>query len=243
MIIYVDDIPVDVELADCDPTRQLGLMYRHHLPENAGMLFSWPDESIRSFWMKNTTLPLSIAYISGDGRVLNIEDLNPLDLTSVPSVAPAAHALEMNRGWFQKNGISAGSQIKGLSESKLLREVTEFNLASPDFYYREVVEDVVDDILANITDGFYEDTFVNTYLWDYPISPDIWEEYYADDGSAFFDVNVQIIPTVFESGHPGWNIDANAGWGESSEASVEVLIQFSESLVWVPDMVDQLRQE
>ena len=80
MIIYVDDIPVDVELADCDPTRQLGLMYRHHLPENTGMLFSWPDESIRSFWMKNTTLPLSIAYISSDGRVLNVEDLNAVGL-------------------------------------------------------------------------------------------------------------------------------------------------------------------
>jgi len=243
MIIYVDDIPVDVELADCDPTRQLGLMYRHHLPENTGMLFSWPDESIRSFWMKNTTLPLSIAYISSTGRVLNIEDLNPLDLTSVASTAPAAHALEMNRGWFTKNGITPGSRIRGLVESKLLSESAEFNLSDPDFYYREVVEGVVDDILASLSDGFREDTFTNTYLWDYPISPDIWAEYYADDGSAFFDVNVQIIPTAFEEGHPGWNIDATAGWGESSEASVEVLVQFSKDLVWAPEMLDRIQQE
>jgi uncharacterized membrane protein (UPF0127 family) len=243
VIIYIDDIPVNVELADCDPTRQLGLMYRHHLPENTGMLFSWPQESIRSFWMKNTTLPLSIAYISGDGRVLNIEDLNPLDLTSIPSAAPAAHALEMNRGWFKKNGVSAGSRIKGLIESKLLRELAEFNFSSSDFYYKEIVEEVVDDILKSLIDGFHKDTFTNTYLWDYPIAPDIWTEYYGDDELAYFDVSVEIIPTIFKADHPGWNIDANAGFGESSEALVHVSIQFSESIEWAPELVDRLRQE
>ena len=107
--------PVRAEVADDVQERSMGLMFRERLAPNAGMLFVMPKPERASFWMKNTTLPLSIAYINPAGVIVEIHDLQPLDEIPVPSAFPnIAYALEMEQGWFSENGILAGDRIQGL---------------------------------------------------------------------------------------------------------------------------------
>ena len=101
-----------IETADSPFKRSVGLMYRKKLDPNSGMLFVFPDSDQRSFWMKDTHIPLSIAYIDENGIITNIEKMNPLETTGVKSSKPCKYALEVNQGWFAKNGISAGDKIK-----------------------------------------------------------------------------------------------------------------------------------
>ena len=82
------------------------------LPENEGMLFIYRREEILSFWMKNTTIPLSIAFIDKKGIITEIRDMKPLGMDSVRSAKPAQYALEVNRGWFTKNRIKVGSKVE-----------------------------------------------------------------------------------------------------------------------------------
>ena len=82
------------------------------LPENEGMLFIYRREEILSFWMKNTTIPLSIAFIDKKGIITEIRDMKPLGMDSVRSAKPAQYALEVNRGWFTKNRIKIGSKVE-----------------------------------------------------------------------------------------------------------------------------------
>lgn len=109
--ISINDIPISVEVADTDFLRNKGLMFRESIPENDGMLFVFPDDIIRSFWMKDTQVPLSIAFIDLDGYITNIEDMTPHDLNNTVSDSPATRALEMNRGWFDDMGISPGDYV------------------------------------------------------------------------------------------------------------------------------------
>ncbi len=101
-----------VEVADTAALRERGLMFRKTLGDDRGMLFVFPHERILNFWMKNTPIPLSIAYISSGGVINEILDMDPLD-TSVtyPSSRPARYALEVNRGWFGHKGITPGSRV------------------------------------------------------------------------------------------------------------------------------------
>ena len=103
-----------VELAVTDESRNTGLMFRESLSYNAGMLFMFPDSGPLSFWMKNTYIPLSIAYLNESGRILNIEHMIPHNLSSVPSNGNAKYALEMNQGWFQDNNIIVGDKVLGI---------------------------------------------------------------------------------------------------------------------------------
>ncbi len=113
--LSIRGISVRAEVADEDPERQAGLMFRTELGRNAGMLFVMPTVGPASFWMKNTPLPLSIAYISPAGRILEIHDLEPHVEKAVRSnFQNIAFALEMRRGWFSENGVFAGDTIKGL---------------------------------------------------------------------------------------------------------------------------------
>ena len=98
---------LDVELANTPLKRSLGLMYRKELPFNSGMLFVFPQSKNLSFWMKDTHIPLSIAYIDENGFIKNIENMNPEDITSIKSKSPCRFALEVNQGWFKKNKIQA----------------------------------------------------------------------------------------------------------------------------------------
>lgn len=112
--VRVDGRRVRVEVADEPGERERGLMFRERLGRSRGMLFVFPRAEPRQFWMRNTRLPLSIAYLDPRGRVLNIADLHPLDETPVPSAGAALYALEMNEGWFERRGVEPGDVVTGL---------------------------------------------------------------------------------------------------------------------------------
>jgi uncharacterized membrane protein (UPF0127 family) len=103
---------VQVEIADERAEQQRGLMERTELAENAGMLFVFDRDAPRSFWMRNTLIPLSIAYIASDGSIVDIQDMQPLDETSHPSAEPAQYALEVNQGFFAERGIEVGNVVE-----------------------------------------------------------------------------------------------------------------------------------
>lgn len=104
-----------VEVADTPESRAQGLMFRKDLAANAGMLFVFPDQDYRYFYMKNTFIPLSIAYIDIQGTILEIHDMEPFNQRTVASMHDnIAFALELNRGSFQKLGIKPGMKIQNL---------------------------------------------------------------------------------------------------------------------------------
>ncbi len=103
-----------VEVADELHERQLGLMYRKSLEIDKGMIFVYPEAKERSFWMKNTHIPLSIAYIDAECKIVHIADMVPLSTKGVPSVYPAQFALEVNQGWFSSKSIKVGDTIGGI---------------------------------------------------------------------------------------------------------------------------------
>ncbi|MBV9452741.1 MAG: DUF192 domain-containing protein, partial [Rubrobacter sp.] len=105
-------VEVKVEIADDPAKRQKGLMERTALAENAGMLFVFNREQQLSFFMKNTLIPLSIAYIDGGGRIVDIQDMQPLDETPHPSAAPARYALEVNQGFFREHDVEVGDTVE-----------------------------------------------------------------------------------------------------------------------------------
>ncbi len=108
---------VAVEVASTPRERATGLMGRASLPADSGMLFVYPDESERSFWMKNTPLALSIAFMDSKGRIVHIADMRPMDENPVSSLRPAMYALEMTRGWFDDHGVKVGQSIAGLPKA------------------------------------------------------------------------------------------------------------------------------
>ncbi len=110
--IRVGNHEVSVEVAADPETRRRGLMERESMPADHGMLFIFPRERVLSFWMKNTPLPLSIAYADQDGRIVRIVDLEPHETTGVSSIRPARYALEMNRGWFRAKGVMKGDRMR-----------------------------------------------------------------------------------------------------------------------------------
>lgn len=110
--IHVNGVPIDVEVAQEDEERMSGLMFREDIPEDQGMLFVFPTERILSFWMRNTFIPLDIAFINANGKIVDIQRMEPLDESKqYISAAPALYALETNAGWFEKHGASVGDQV------------------------------------------------------------------------------------------------------------------------------------
>lgn len=107
---------IQAEVADTPPKRQRGLMGRESLGPNEGMLFVFEDRAVHCFWMKNTPLPLSIAFVGEDGVIVNIADMQPFSEATHCPDAPIRHALEMEQGWFARKGIAAGSRIGGLTD-------------------------------------------------------------------------------------------------------------------------------
>jgi len=100
-----------VELARTDAERSQGLMYRKTLADGEGMLFIFDRDQILSFWMKNTLIPLSIAFIASDGRIVEIRDMKPGNLTPVQSSRSVRYALEAPQGWFRRAGVAAGDVL------------------------------------------------------------------------------------------------------------------------------------
>lgn len=107
---------IQAEVASTDQTRAVGLMFRKSMEANRGMLFIFEMRSRHCMWMKNTLIPLSVAFMDDDGRILNIADMTPHDETSHCAVGPARYALEMNRGWFAGKGIKPGAKVSGLEK-------------------------------------------------------------------------------------------------------------------------------
>jgi uncharacterized membrane protein (UPF0127 family) len=103
------------EVADTPQASENGLMFRDSLPEDRGMLFVFDHPKSASFWMRNTKIPLSIAFIDSTGKILEIESMKPLDETVVPSASDqVAYALEVNQGWFSRHGVALGAKIDGI---------------------------------------------------------------------------------------------------------------------------------
>ena len=114
--LRVGNYPITVELATTPEEQSLGLMHRRHLDPDCGMLFCYDEPRTLSFWMRNTHIPLSIAFIDDEGRIAGIEDLHPGDERPVSSSRPCRWALEASRGWFGERNIGVGSRVSGLGE-------------------------------------------------------------------------------------------------------------------------------
>ena len=108
---------IEAEVAATDRHRQTGLMNREAMPQQRGMLFVFTQENTHCMWMRNTLLPLSVAFIDSDGKIINIEDMQPHSEDNHCARRPARYALEMNRGWFAQRGIAAGSKLRGLERA------------------------------------------------------------------------------------------------------------------------------
>ena len=104
---------IDAQVAMQPDERSIGLMFRKSMPQQEGMLFVFEQAGQQCFWMKNTVLPLTAAFVADDGTIVNLADMKPLDLNSHCSTEPVRYVLEMNKGWFQKKGIKAGTRLTG----------------------------------------------------------------------------------------------------------------------------------
>ena len=108
---------IRAEVANTFDSRARGLMFRKSLGANSVMLFVFPDVSTHCMWMKNTYVPLSVAFMDEQGTIVSIHDMQPQNETSHCAAKPARFALEMNQGWFAKKGINAGAKIGGLDKA------------------------------------------------------------------------------------------------------------------------------
>jgi uncharacterized membrane protein (UPF0127 family) len=107
-----------VEVAASDPQRTQGLMYRKTLGKNDGMLFVFDTLEYHGMWMKNTLIPLSVAFLDDKGEILNILDMEPQTLDTHMATGPARYAIETNKGWFAEKKIKAGDKVTGLPRVK-----------------------------------------------------------------------------------------------------------------------------
>ena len=108
---------IQAEVAARDPDRMQGLMHRRSMPANHGMLFVFAQAARHCMWMRNTLLPLSVAFLDEEGRILNIEDMQPQTEDNHCAANAARYALEMNLGWFAGKGIKPGTRIGGIEQS------------------------------------------------------------------------------------------------------------------------------
>ena len=104
---------INAELATTPRQREIGLMHRPSMAANDGMLFVFERAGQQCFWMRNTLIPLSIAFLDDDGSVVNLDDMAPETLEGHCSTKPVRYVLEMNKGWFAKRGIKPGSKLRG----------------------------------------------------------------------------------------------------------------------------------
>lgn len=109
---------IKAEVAANDAHRQQGLMHREKMAQNEGMLFVFDAPAKVCMWMKNTRIPLSVAFIDVDGKIANIEDMRPLSLESHCGKKLVRYALEMNQGWFRQRNIKPGNTISGLLKGR-----------------------------------------------------------------------------------------------------------------------------
>ena len=110
--ISINGHMLTVELAATPAARSCGLSRREDLPQNQGMLFIFPESRPQTFWMKDTQIPLSIAFLDDSGKIINIQDMAPMQTDVLyPSSGPAKYALEVNQGWFKRHEIEVGNSV------------------------------------------------------------------------------------------------------------------------------------
>lgn len=108
---------IEAEVAATDQNRQLGLMNRKAMAQQRGMLFVFSHENTHCMWMRNTFIPLSVAFMDADGVIINIEDMQPQTENNHCARKPARYALEMNLGWFAQRGIKPGTRLGGMDKA------------------------------------------------------------------------------------------------------------------------------
>ena len=108
---------IEAEVAATSDTRQIGMMQRTIMPPQRGMLFVFPEVAKHCMWMRNTLLPLSVAFLDESGRIINVEDMQPKTENNHCASKPARYALEMNLGWFRSRGLGAGFAITGIDRA------------------------------------------------------------------------------------------------------------------------------
>ena len=104
---------ISAQLAAAPREREIGLMYRKQMPDYEGMLFAFDAPGVQCFWMKNTLLPLTAAFVADDGTIVNLADMQPQTEDSHCSARPVRFVLEMNQGWFAKKGLKSGTRLTG----------------------------------------------------------------------------------------------------------------------------------
>jgi uncharacterized membrane protein (UPF0127 family) len=104
---------IDAQVANTQPTRATGLMWRRNMPAHEGMLFVFEQAAVQCFWMRNTPSPLTAAFLADDGTIVNLADMVPFSEDSHCSAKPVRFVLEMNQGWFAQRGIKAGAKLEG----------------------------------------------------------------------------------------------------------------------------------
>jgi len=104
---------IDTQVAAIPEQRAIGLMFRKDMPQTEGMLFVFEQAAVQCFWMKNTILPLTAAFVADDGTIVNLADMKPQTTDSHCSTKPVRYVLEMNQGWFGKKSIKAGFKLGG----------------------------------------------------------------------------------------------------------------------------------
>ncbi|WP_236966280.1 DUF192 domain-containing protein [Hydrogenophaga sp. SL48] len=104
---------IQAQVATTPEQRSVGLMFRQDMPANEGMVFVFEEPAGQCFWMKNTLLPLTAAFVADDGTIVNLADMKPQTEDSHCSAKPVRYVLEMNQGWFAKRGLKAGAKLSG----------------------------------------------------------------------------------------------------------------------------------
>jgi uncharacterized membrane protein (UPF0127 family) len=104
---------IDVQVAQAPEQRMIGLMFRREMPQQEGMLFVFEQPTKQCFWMRNTLLPLTAAFVADDGTIVNLADMKPQTEDSHCSAKPVRFVLEMNQGWFAKKGVKPGMKLSG----------------------------------------------------------------------------------------------------------------------------------
>lgn len=108
---------IEAEVAHTQQTRMIGLMNRRVMPKQHGMLFVFDAEARHCMWMRNTFIPLAVAFLDGQGRIINIEEMQPQTENNHCATKPARFALEMNAGWFKARGLGAGTPVLGIDKA------------------------------------------------------------------------------------------------------------------------------
>ncbi len=104
---------IDAQIAQTPQQREIGLMFRKEMPQAEGMIFVFEQPATQCFWMRNTILPLTAAFVADDGRIVNLVDMQPMTENSHCSLEPVRYVLEMNQGWFAKKNIKKGAKLGG----------------------------------------------------------------------------------------------------------------------------------